>query len=119
MLAETIATRSTADWLAAFEAADIPAMPLHDIESLLEDPHLTSTGFFRTLEHPTEGRIRALAPLGRWSASPTQIRLFAPRLGEHSIELLREAGFTGEEVTALLRAGVTAVPAEQAREVQV
>lgn len=117
MLAETISTRTTAEWLAAFESADIPAMPLHDIESLLEDPHLHSTGFFRTLEHPTEGRIKALAPLGKWSASPTQIRLHAPRLGEHSIELLREVGFSREEVDALLRAGVTTIPGEKEREV--
>ncbi|MBV8602387.1 MAG: CoA transferase, partial [Candidatus Eremiobacteraeota bacterium] len=55
IVAEILATRSTAEWLAAFREHDIPAMPLHDMESLLHDPHLGATGFFREQEHPTEG----------------------------------------------------------------
>lgn len=108
MLAAKIATRTTSQWLAAFEAADIPAMPLHTVESLLEDPHLIDTGFFRQLEHPTEGAIQTFAPIGKWSVSPARLRRHAPLLGEHSAELLREAGYSDDEVEGLIRDGVTA-----------
>lgn len=107
MLATALGTRTTAEWLALLAEADIPAMPLHSIESLLEDEHLAATGYFSTLQHPTEGPIRSMAPMGRWSRTPSQVRRFAPRLGEHSDELLREAGYDAATIDRLVEAGVT------------
>ncbi len=48
--ADTLKTRTTADWVALLDAADIPVMPLNDIESLLDDPHLNESGFFRFVD---------------------------------------------------------------------
>ena len=48
----------------------IPAMPLNDIRSLLDDPHLNDAEFFKFVEHPTEGRLRMTQVPGRWSGSP-------------------------------------------------
>jgi crotonobetainyl-CoA:carnitine CoA-transferase CaiB-like acyl-CoA transferase len=85
-------------------------MPVHTLESLLEDPHLASVGFFRSVDHPTEGPIRAMDTPSRWSASPPAYRLHAPLLGEHSVEILREAGYSPGEIEELLTSGVTAAP---------
>jgi crotonobetainyl-CoA:carnitine CoA-transferase CaiB-like acyl-CoA transferase len=106
LFADTIATRTTAEWLVALEDIDIPSMPLHTPETVQEDPHLIATGFFQDVEHPTEGLIRTMAVPTRWSKShPTPSRQ-APRLGEHSVEILREAGYTSAETDALIAKGV-------------
>lgn len=107
LVAAELATRSTAEWLALFAAADIPAMPLHTLDSLLEDPHLLASGFFESVEHPSEGPYRRMAPVAAWSESPPSIRRHAPRLGEHSAELLAELGYGAAELAALVASGAT------------
>ncbi len=94
-------TRTTEEWLVALDGADIPVMPLHNITSLLEDPHLKAVEFFKIVDHPTEGRIRSMAVPSTWSKSQPQATRFAPRLGEHSSEVLREVGFSDNEIAAL------------------
>ena len=106
-VAEHIRTRTSAEWLAALTEADIPVMPLNTLESLLEDEHLNATGFFSTLEHPSEGTLRNMAVPSRWSESaPDQMRP-APRLGEHSREVLSDAGYSAEAIDAMIAARVT------------
>ena len=107
MVAELIATRRSAEWLALLEAADIPVMPLNDIDSLLHDPHLNAVGLFEEVSHPSEGRIRSLGIASRWSATQPQVHRQAPRLGEHSHEVLSEAGYSQERITALAACGAT------------
>ena len=109
-VAGVMATRSSDAWMAVLEAADIPVARLHSTESLLDDPHLRAVGFFPELDHPSEGRIRTLAPVGRYSATPAAIRRPAPRIGEQSVELLREAGYGSEEIDQMLARGVTLQP---------
>jgi crotonobetainyl-CoA:carnitine CoA-transferase CaiB-like acyl-CoA transferase len=107
MVAEVMATRTSAEWSALLEAADIPVMPMHTIESLMEDPHLNAVGFFEIVEHPTEGRIRSMAVPSAWSRSPPKVTRQAPQLGEHSAEVLGEAGYSSREIDALVSSGVT------------
>jgi crotonobetainyl-CoA:carnitine CoA-transferase CaiB-like acyl-CoA transferase len=109
-VAETIAAKSTAHWRNLLEKADIPYATMHTIDSLLEDEHMRSIGFFPEFDHPTEGRIRATAPVGEWSATPPTIRTLPPLLGEHSRDVLREIGYTASEIDAMIAAKVTAVP---------
>lgn len=106
----TFRTRSTEQWLALLGEADVPAGPLHTLESLLEDTHLKAVGFFQRLEHPTEGTLVTLRPPSRWSRTPPEVRRAPPRLGEHSSELLAEAGYSGAEIAELVAAGVTLAP---------
>src|SRR5438477_257113 len=73
--------------------------------------HIVATGFFPVVDHPTEGRIRNMRPSARFSETPVETRRLAPRLSEHSAEILSEAGFSADEIAALVREGVTkAVP---------
>ena len=106
-VATIMRTQPTAYWLERLEANDIPAMRLHTLESLLDDPHLREVGFFRMLEHPSEGTVRMMAPTGEWTDSPPSIRRPAPRLGEHSVQVLREAGYDDAAIAALIAKGVT------------
>src|SRR6185436_2509382 len=74
--------RTTADWLATLEAAEIPCNPVNRLEDLLTDPHLQATGFFVRSEHPTEGPYLTMRPPVTLSDSPPTLRSPAPRLGE-------------------------------------
>jgi formyl-CoA transferase len=97
--------RSTAEWMALLEEADIPMMPMHDLQSVLSDPHLVATNFFSTVEHPSEGTIRSMRMPMTWSDSTPEPARHAPRLGEHSIEVLQQAGFEAAEIEALIAGG--------------
>lgn len=101
-LSDLFKTRTTAEWLHLLEAADIPVMPMHDFTSILTDPQLAATDFFKMDDHPSEGRIRQLAvPVAFSRTSPAPCRP-APRQGENGEEILLEAGFTRQEIVALL-----------------
>jgi len=106
-VAEVMVTRSTAAWLEALTRADIPASRLYSVEDLIGDPHLRETGFIREVDHPSEGRLRTTAPLGRYGATPTALRRPAPRLGEHGRQILREAGFDDAQIDRLIADHVT------------
>ena len=109
-LARILQTKSTAEWSAILEKADVPVMPMHDLESLLEDPHIVATDVFPVTEHPTEGRIRNMKVSARWSETKAEPQRLAPRLGQHSEAILLDAGFSPEEIAAMLRDGVTKAP---------
>ncbi len=90
----------------------MPVARLHTTDSLLDDPHLRAVGFFQESDHPTEGRIRTPAPVGRYGATPAAVRRPAPRIGEHSVELLQEAGYDSAAIDAMLARRVTLQPKE-------
>ena len=109
LIAVEMKKRSTADWIAAFEAADIPVQRMNCLADIVEDPHLAAIGYFREVEHPSEGRIRSLAVPSEWSASPPEYRRHAPRLGEHTREVLREAGLTDAAIEQMIKSGTAQV----------
>jgi crotonobetainyl-CoA:carnitine CoA-transferase CaiB-like acyl-CoA transferase len=104
-LANLMATRTTADWIALFERADIPYGLMHDLDSLIDDPHLAAVGLFQEVAHPTEGTLRMPGPAASWSRTPPSIRRYPPRLGEHGDEILRQAGYSDYEIAALVAEG--------------
>ena len=106
-LAKIIITRTTAEWMALMEKADIPVARVNEIADLIDDPHLEATGFFSIEEHPSEGRLRTMRTPTNWSESSPGAQRHAPRLGEHSAEVLKEAGYSDEEIAELGRKGVT------------
>jgi crotonobetainyl-CoA:carnitine CoA-transferase CaiB-like acyl-CoA transferase len=107
---KVLKTRTTAEWMRCFEEADIPHAPLHDLDSLIDDPHLAAVGLLQSVEHPTEGTLRVAGPAATWSKTPPSIRQYPPRLGEHGGEVLREAGFSDGEVDALAAEGALINP---------
>jgi len=113
-LARIMSTRTSAEWIELLDRADIPVMPMHDLHSILEDPHLQATGFFRTVEHPSEGAIRTMAVSSKFFRTPADPVRPAPRQGEHTAEVLREAGFTEAEIDSLLHG--PEAPAEMQRD---
>ena len=108
-LAGVIITRTTAEWMALMEKADIPVAPVNDVTDLIDDPHLAATGFFAMEEHPSEGTLRTMRTPTNWSHSPPGAQRHAPRLGEHSAEVLKEAGYSDEDIARLARDGVTKI----------
>lgn len=101
IVADVLPQRTTAEWLEAFEQADIAAMPVNTPQDLFTDPHLQAVGFFEESDHPSEGRIRTMRPPIRMSKTPPGSERPAPRLGEHSREILSEAGLSEEEISEL------------------
>ncbi len=101
-----LASRTSAEWLPLLTQADIPAAPVHTMESLLTDPHLDDVDFFQIEEHPTEGKLRAMRLPMHFSATPAMNRRPTPHVGEHSLELLREAGLSAAEIDKLVADGV-------------
>ena len=106
-LGEIARTRSNAEWLALLEKSNVPHGPVNSLEDLFTDPQLEATAFWKVVDHPSEGKIRMPDIPPRFSKTPPEIRRLQPRLGEHSVEVLREAGFSAEEVDAMLASGAT------------
>ena len=100
-LARQLEMRTNVEWLALLGDADIPHAVVNDLEDLLHDPHLVDTGFWRMVEHPSEGTLRLPANPIEMSASPPSIRRPPPRLGEHTAEVLRSFGYDDAAIERL------------------
>jgi len=110
LVAECVREAPTAYWLDKLETADIPCGPVNPLAELPTDGHLAAVDFFPRAEHPSEGSIRVVRPPVRFGGADCAMRHPAPRLGEHTREILREAGFGEPEIDDLL-AGRIAIAA--------
>ncbi|SDL02447.1 Crotonobetainyl-CoA:carnitine CoA-transferase CaiB [Nocardioides sp. YR527] len=106
--ADRLALRTTAEWLDALGAAGIWCGPVQDYAALVDDPQIKHNGTFVEYDHPTEGRVTTPGFPYAFSRTPAAIDRGAPLVGEHTGELLAEAGFTDEEIAALTADGVVA-----------
>jgi crotonobetainyl-CoA:carnitine CoA-transferase CaiB-like acyl-CoA transferase len=102
---ERMAERTTAEWLEGFEKYDIPSMKMNTLADVFADEHLRATGYFGEVDHPTEGRITSMKTPSEWSETPPEYRHHAPRLGEHTRELLREAGYDEAAIDKAIAVG--------------
>ena len=98
--------RTTAEWLARFDAEDVPCAPINDRRALISDPQIEANELIVESEHPHVGRIRQTRPAARFDRTPAEIRRHAPLLGEHTDEVLGEVGFDAEELAKLRASGV-------------
>ncbi|MBB3664550.1 crotonobetainyl-CoA:carnitine CoA-transferase CaiB-like acyl-CoA transferase [Prauserella sediminis] len=105
LLADEMATRTSAEWSTILERADIPHGPVNTIEDLFSDPQLTATQFFHTVEQPGLGPVRlARCPID--STTSRRPPKPAPLLGQHTREVLADAGYPAQQISDLLAAGV-------------
>jgi crotonobetainyl-CoA:carnitine CoA-transferase CaiB-like acyl-CoA transferase len=105
-LSEVLATRSTTEWLLVLEQADIPAARMYSIEDILDDEHVKATDFVQTMQHPTEGELRFTRVPTEWSESKPENQRPAPELGQHTVEILVDMGYSASEIKALQSRGV-------------
>ena len=106
--------KTTAEWVALCEDAQIPCMPVVDLDDLLEDEHLRAVGMFERHRHPSEGDTLLVRSPVRFSRSPSSIRRQAPRFGEHGVELAGQLGYSDQDIEAMKASGalVTDDPCE-------
>jgi crotonobetainyl-CoA:carnitine CoA-transferase CaiB-like acyl-CoA transferase len=97
---------TTEHWVKALESVDILCAPVRTLAEALEDEQTLVNRMVVEMEHPTAGTVRALDAPIHLSATPATVRHVPPRLGEHNAEVLRDHGFTDDEVAALTGAGV-------------
>jgi len=97
-----------AHWIALFEANEIPCGPINNYEQVFADPHIIAREMAVDVEHPTLGRMKSLGSAIKMSGTPTNPRRRAPLLGEHTEAVLKEYGFSADEIASLHAAGAVA-----------
>ena len=110
-VADEMRTRTTDEWKDLLSAGDIPWAPMNSLDDVIDDPHLGAIGYFTAVDHPSEGAMQSMAVPTHWSASQPQLRTHAPRFGEHSAEILREAGYSEAEIERMAAEGATVLGA--------
>ncbi len=101
-----IATRTRSHWIEAFDAAGVPAGPVHTIGEALDHPQTLARGMVVDLKHPRAGNIKSLGCPLHFSKTPTALKRPAPLLGEHTREVLRETGYQDGEIDRFVTEGV-------------
>jgi crotonobetainyl-CoA:carnitine CoA-transferase CaiB-like acyl-CoA transferase len=98
MIAEEAPKKTTAEWVAFCDRVSIPCMPVLALDDLPDDPHVKAVGLFSTGQHPTEGRYRVVRRPVTFSEAPFTLTRHAPTLGQHTAEILAEAGLSEAQV---------------------
>ncbi len=109
MMDAVLVTRTKAEWTAAFDAAGVPAGPVHTIGEALAHPQTIARGMVVDLVHPQAGATKALGCPVHFSATPTRIDRPAPLLGQHTREVLGECGYDDKEIDGFIAAGIVEV----------
>ncbi|MGE0597934.1 MAG: CaiB/BaiF CoA transferase family protein [Dehalococcoidia bacterium] len=99
--------RDSADWIQVLKAADVPCTVIQDYAMIREDPQAIANGYVHEEEHPVWGRVATQGPVALLSKTPASVRKHAPTApGDHTEEILREAGFGPEEINELAKSRV-------------
>ncbi|MCL2429152.1 MAG: CoA transferase [Alphaproteobacteria bacterium] len=101
-----IGSRTLAENMAVFEAAEVTAAPVYDIDQLLDDPHVQERGVLVDMPDAEMGTVPMHAIVPRLSDTPGKLRLPAPALGEHTREILTAIGYDARRIAALAEAGI-------------
>ena len=97
--------KTTEEWVKLMRAADIAVQPCHTLESLPNDEHLKAVGLIKTEQHPTEGTVAAIRTTIRFDDAYPPLRSPSQPKGWETRSVLLDAGYSPEEVTALLSEG--------------
>lgn len=105
LLQDAFHGRERQGWLALLEAAGIPCGPVNDIADVFADPQVKARGMVTRIEHPHAGAVPLVASPLKLSATPVDLRHAPPLLGQHTDEVLREAGYDEVEIASLRALG--------------
>jgi crotonobetainyl-CoA:carnitine CoA-transferase CaiB-like acyl-CoA transferase len=103
---DTFKTRAAAEWLAAFDEVDTCVALINDIAEMIDDPQVRHRGLIAEIEHPTEGKLKQIAPTVKLSATPGAIQSPPPLLGQHTREILSAIGYDADTIATLAQQGV-------------
>ncbi len=106
LLEETFSTNTTEHWMEILEGVGVPAGPINDLDQVYNDPHVQARQMEIDLDDLELGVLRNIGIPVKLSRTPGSIRRRGPALGEHTREVLEEAGFTSADVDRLAEAGV-------------
>jgi crotonobetainyl-CoA:carnitine CoA-transferase CaiB-like acyl-CoA transferase len=106
MLTDILKTRPAGEWLERMERAGVPAGPVLDIAGMQADPQALARGMVTEAPHTRVGPVKTLGHPVHYSASPTEITRGAPLLGEHTVEVLTEHGYSEAEIEGFVDEGV-------------
>lgn len=104
-----LATKTTQEWLDIFADTKVPVIIVNSLDDLFTDPHLEAVGFWQDFDHPTEGKLKMPGFPVKFSETPATIRKHAPNFGEHSLEILDEAGIDEETIKQMIQSKATVV----------
>jgi crotonobetainyl-CoA:carnitine CoA-transferase CaiB-like acyl-CoA transferase len=104
---ECLHSKTTDEWIPVFQQLDIPCARISSLDDLFADPHLAAVNMFSQVTHPTEGEIVLTNLPFRFSETQASVTRLQPKFGEHSLEVLREAGFSDQELKTLVASGST------------
>jgi crotonobetainyl-CoA:carnitine CoA-transferase CaiB-like acyl-CoA transferase len=108
--ATSLGHKTTGEWVELFDKLDVPAARYNSIDDLLTDPHLKDVGFYKEENHPSEGKIHRTKLANVFSGGARATETHAPRLGEHTRNVLTELGYAKDEIEALLASGAVGEP---------
>ncbi len=98
--------KSSAEWLETLEQRGIPAGPVRFVEELFDDPQIKANGLVTEVEHKEAGAVKMIGPLAKFRGTPMEAKTPSPALGQHSSEILKELGFSGEDIARWKEAGI-------------
>ena len=105
MIEALTAERTVEDWIDALGAAGVPCGRIRNVAEVCTNPQLTQRGKVVERPHPTAGDVKMIGQPIELGATPARIRTAPPLLGEHTDDVLRETGYTAEEIGALRERG--------------
>ncbi len=108
LMQEALGTRTSAEWLAILDEAEVPCGPINGRRDLLTDPQIAANELIVESDHPAVGRLRQTRPAARFDRTPAESRRPAPTLGQHTDEVLREAGLDPGQIEELRRQRIVA-----------
>ena len=106
MLDEVFARKSRSHWIEELTSIKMPCAPVNTYDDLADDPQVVANNYIEQVEHPSHGILRTVGTTIRFGETPGRVRTAAPEFGQHTEEVLLEAGFEWDEIVSLRRDGI-------------